>query len=733
MAGNDDIIVLPEMNLGPLPRRRPRRPQRPVVEMPEGENPEPAPALTTELRERDLAPSPGSTTPDGLEGIDTQLAQMRQRLGLTQAPAPVVAGLDDEEASQGRIDAGLATLRNERGPLAVQRAQAIGLPGAEDSPESTDAILAAIERERTALPGIPRTQLRAPRVAPPTPRRLPGMGPQSLIAGMDDEVEMDEAEDPEALGTPTAGVVAGMDDFDAYMAPTKPKVRREIPGVQPDPADVRDQQMARRMGITQAVMGGLGGLARLIGDDRRDASGPIDFTQSMGLDQPRWADAPNARIQAREEQRRYAAEQAAEQDDRAFRRENEARRADLDARRIAQAEAATEEHARRTSAEFDVDSTDANGLREVYDATINSLPEEAQRTLGGWVDLDTTGYNARSMAAVLEQLNTAVANARTTNPRAFRQGQRAGGRRRSGGRLGGGTTGGGRGVNYGYGVQAREGGAPIDPNDPAAMAEQAASVEAPAQRPRTGGGGGAPRPRAVAPQAQAPAGQAPSGRVLWDRPPTEEEALADPTLDYKESLIQTVAREDGLDLSIPRNRRIAAGRVDSMRENTEDAIASRLGRERTPEQQRQVERYVHDYGPVHGREMQLQSLGGAIQRVLDGPNGEQIVRAALHANASLPAALAAQSREVTALRAQIYDHLNEYFHTYGGANVTDNEMMRYFAAFGAGSIAANPREFLSAVARSRRREQTRLDQGGIAYPDGARIYFETHNQRRGRR
>jgi hypothetical protein len=70
------------------------------------------------------------------------------------------------------------------------------------------------------------------------------------------------------------------------------------------------------------------------------------------------------------------------------------------------------------------------------------------------------------------------------------------------------------------------------------------------------------------------------------------------------------------------------------------------------------------------------------------------------------------------------DFMNEYMHTYGGANVTENELMRYYSAFGAGSWNADPDAFLGAIRRMRRREQSVLERGAVAFPDGARLYFE---------
>jgi hypothetical protein len=712
-------ITLPEVNVGTVRPRRRRRP--PVVR---GiDEPETPPAT-------ELAPE--------LSDLDRTADRIRERVGIApRTPAPVpdaeprVVGIDtpvelpaddDEMAQRSRIDDGLRDLRNTRGPLAVQRVQAIDLPGAEDSPESTEAILGAIGNEQRALQAIPNTQLRAPQVRPPaaTPPRMTERLRYPTVVGIDDE---EEAPTPEQ-SVPRTDATAARTGAAPVERPARP-----IPGVQQeDPRDVADRTQALRMNIAQGALGIAGGLASLISNSRtgRYQDGPIDIHAATGVDRPRWSEAPEARIAQRAQQRAADQELAFEMDDRQFRRENEARRADLDARRIAQAEAATAEHARRTSAEFDVDSQDANGLREVYDATINSLPEEAQRVLGGWVDLDTTGYNARSMAAVLDQLNSAVDTARASNPRAFRQGQRSGGRRRSGGRLGG-ATGGGRGQNYGYGVQSREGGAPISPEEQATIDAQGGAPmagQSPARPMRaTGGsvGGGMPRQ----PAAQRPTAMQQTGIDLHLRAPTDQEIAANPELAYQEYLVQGAARMMGVDVNTPQGRAAAATAADrGLGEGAEDQLVMRGAgsRERTPEQQRQVEQFRQHYAPVVQREERLRQLGASLDRVARGPNGDMIIRAALHANSGVPAAVAS-SPEVTNLRAQIYDHLNEYFSTFGGANVTENELMRYYSAFGAGTWTAAPSEFLRAISRQRRQAQGQLDQGAAAFPDGAELFF----------
>jgi len=703
-------ITLPEVNVGD-PRRRRRRPRPVAAPVVEGID-EPAVEVAPELA-----------------GLDDAADRLRARLGV----APRVAGIDEDEPTDD-IGTGLSALRTERGPMAVSRAQNIDLPGDEDSPESLEAIQGAIGQERMGMPIPPRTQLRQPQVAPPPASRLGVMQPAwpmpaAMVAGLDDEPDLsqlpDGDEDADDLGRPDPRTpLSSRDDFYANKRADKPMERpaRPIPGVQQSQdADFHDQRQAHRMNVAQGALGIAGGLATLIaGSQGRQAQGPIDVRSATGVDRPRWSDAPNQRIAERTQQRQLEEQQALEAEDRAFRRQNEDRRAQLDERRIGQAEAATAEHARRTSAEFDVDSQDANGLRDVYDATINSLPEEAQRALAGWVDFDATNLNARSMAAVLEQLNEAVDTARTTNPRLFRQGQRAGGRRRSGGRLGG-TGGGGRGVNYGYGVQSREGGAPMTPEQ-----EQAAVGQPTPQAPRPASGG-APRARPATPQG-APAPAAPGAVDLRVRPPTDDEIEANRDLAYQEYLIQGAARRMGVDVNTPRGRAAAASAVDrGLGEGAEDQLVMQGAgsREQTPEQRAQTVAYVRDYGPVHQRERQLQRLGQELTRLSSQPNGRDVIRAALHSNNGITAAFTNTSPEVTRTRAMIMRYLNSYMHEMGGANVTENELMRYAASFGAGSWVADPDEFIGALARARQEEHERLDEGGVAYPEGQRAYLES--------
>ena len=608
---------------------------------------------------------PGPVTDSGLSEQDVEAPD---RTAAVREQVQALAGNVTQAAGQGLAQ-----------PQAPQMPQAapVAPPAAPQAPAQP------AEEDEDMEVGAQAMQLRPPMSGPAPQASTPLRAPGVMASLEDDEVPpapIETEPDDEEIGAPSQ---KGMPAADDGMA-----------SVHAESQAIREQH--RRARIAATIVAALGASPE----------------QTAGMTAPYDPQAPYER---------HAAEQAAQQEraDADWRRQLEERRAGIEDRRIAQAESATESRNRRTSAEYDVDSQDARGLRDLYDAAINGLPEEAQRVLGpGFVELDTSEYNASTMTEALDRLERATTLAMRENPRAFRQGQRSAGRRRSGGRLGG-TTGGGT-RDYGYGVQSRAGGARLAEGPDVVAPMETGLERAPARGGgRTGGG------RAAAPAARP--GTPPDLRV---RAPTTEEIAANPELAYQETLIQGAAHRMGVDIDTPEGRAAAAVYVDrGMGEGAEDRIMleGAASRDRTPEQQRQVEQYVQRYGDVIGREDQLRQLSSTLRRTLSEPNGAQIVRAALHANEGLPSSLANLSSEVTRVRAQIYSFLNEYFSTYGGANVTENELMRYYSAFGAGSVNADPAEFLSAVQRSRRREQGRIEQGARAYPEGARLFYEENN------
>lgn len=607
---------------------------------------------------------PGPVTDSGLSEQDVEAPD---RTAAVREQVQALAGNVTQAAGQGLAQ-----------PQAPQMPQAAPVA----PPVAPQAPAQPAEEDEDMEVGAPPMQLRPPMSGPAPQSSTPLRAPGVMASLEDDEVPpapIETEPDDEEIGAPSQ---KGMPDDG-------------MASVHAESQAIREQH--RRARIAATIVAALGASPE----------------QTAGMTAPYDPQAPYER---------HAAEQAAQQEraDADWRRQLEERRAGIEDRRIAQAESATESRNRRTSAEYDTDSADAQGLRDLYDATINGLPAEAQRMLGGMVDVDTSGWNANTMDAALDQLNTTISELRTTNRAAFRQGQRAG-RQRRGGRLGS-PTGGGGTRDYGYGVQSRAGGARL-----AEGPDGVAPMETGLERAPARGGGGRPGPRQAGATPATRPGTPPDLRV---RAPTTEEIAANPELAYQETLIQGAAHRMGVDIDTPEGRAAAAVYVDrGMGEGAEDRIMleGAASRDRTPEQQRQVEQYVQRYGDVIGREDQLRQLGGTLRRTLSEPNGAQIVRAALHANEGLPSSLANLSREVTRVRAQIYSFLNEYFSTYGGANVTENELMRYYSAFGAGSVNADPAEFLSAVQRSRRREQGRIEQGARAYPEGARLFYEENN------
>lgn len=617
---------------------------------------------------------PGPVTDSGLSEQDVEAPD---RTAAVREQVQALAGNVTQAAGQGLAQ-----------PQAPQMPQAAPVA----PPVAPQAPAQPAEEDEDMEVGAQAMQLRPPMSGPApqasTPLRAPG-----VMASLEDDDDSMEAPGEE-MAEHATGAEPDDEEIGAPSQKGMPAADDGMASVHAESQAIREQH--RRARIAATIVAALGASPE----------------QTAGMTAPYDPQAPYER---------YAAEQAAQQEqaDADWRRQLEERRAGIEDRRIAQAESATDARNRRTGAEYDVDSADAQGMRDLYDATINSLPEEAQRMLGGMVGVDTTTWNANTMQEALDQLNETVSTLRTTNPRAFRQGQRSTGRQRRGGRLGG-PTGGGGTRDYGYGVQSRAGGARLAEGPDGVAPMETGLERAPARGGgRTGGG------RAAAPAARP--GTPPDLRV---RAPTTEEIAANPELAYQETLIQGAAHRMGVDIDTPEGRAAAAVYVDrGMGEGAEDRIMleGAASRDRTPEQQRQVEQYVQRYGDVIGREDQLRQLGGTLRRTLSEPNGAQIVRAALHANEGLPSSLANLSSEVTRVRAQIYSFLNEYFSTYGGANVTENELMRYYSAFGAGSVNADPAEFLSAVQRSRRREQGRIEQGARAYPEGARLFYEENN------
>jgi hypothetical protein len=96
--------------------------------------------------------------------------------------------------------------------------------------------------------------------------------------------------------------------------------------------------------------------------------------------------------------------------------------------------------------------------------------------------------------------------------------------------------------------------------------------------------------------------------------------------------------------------------------------------------------------PIASRIHQLNPLIGALSRV-SSPR----LAAALHGGPAMARVAGASS-----LRARIAAYMNQYFHEFGGANITPEERSRYMTAFASDSLAVDPQEFANAMRRAQR-------------------------------
>lgn len=394
--------------------------------------------------------------------------------------------------------------------------------------------------ERDIAPDQPNEfQLRQPQLSPqrnttPTlgqltlPQANAGLLGSSLrrpmVEGMP-EVEIDDM--------PQGNVVSKA--LGTYPAPTSEW--------RPDP-DTLDRNLARGADIAQGVLQIGGGLAQLL-TPRTAQEGPIDYSSIFNA--PRWSDAPNARIAARAQENAARVQAEREAEDREFRRAMDERRAAIEERRISQAEGATEARNRRTAAEFDVDSQDAEALREAYRASVGGLSQEGARIMATWIpteyggDLDLSTMNARGLTSLIDQFNRAVDVQQEANPRAFILGRRGGGvgRAQRGVLPGLGTQTSSRGHDYGGPIGARGVVPPQLSSDDTlqvpfpAPGPQPSAQPRPRPRPRSPAPGPGPQPAPVPSPGSAP-GQSPTapsaqtGRPIIDRDVTPEEWSALP-------------------------------------------------------------------------------------------------------------------------------------------------------------------------------------------------------------
>ncbi len=453
---------------------------------------------------------PGRGNDSGLSEIDVpryeSQEQIRERLqGL--------AGDVTQAAGQG-----LAQSQPEQTPPAPVAQPPAPAQAPQAMPEEDDD-------EVIGMPGMatpPSTQLRPPMSGQvpqaSTPLRAPGV--------MDDLPPMDE-EAGESAAMETGEHTTGAEPDD------------EMIGTPMQKGSGWDPELQERAAQAD-TMRGLAAESEDIARARQRARIAATIAAGLGASSEQTA-AMMAPYDPQAPYERYQAQQAAqhEQADADWRRQLEERRAAIEDRRIAQAESATESRNRRTSAEYDVDSSDASAMRQAYSATLGNLSADAARLLPGFLtteyggQLDLSQQTASGMQSLIDQLNREIARQEELNPRAFRLGRHGGGRARDPrgtlAGLGGGQA--SRGRDYGGPIGAQA----ISPEE----ASQRGTMRPPdeirearrgmGQDPETGlpmQQGEAPRPRASRP-AQ-PQAQAPGGRPLVDREPTPEELAAMP-------------------------------------------------------------------------------------------------------------------------------------------------------------------------------------------------------------
>lgn len=174
-----------------------------------------------------------------------------------------------------------------------------------------------------------------------------------------------------------------------------------------------------------------------------------------------------------------------------------------------------------------------------------------------------------------------------------------------------------------------------------------------------------------------------------------------------EDLVRIRARQSGMNPDTIRADHPISGAFDHSNPRSLSSLVNAQAPHDVTAQSTDRRRYAEAMEEPRGQEHSLAELVGALKRA----SPEQIA-AALHGGDRLSSVTGA-----TAVRSHIFQMLNDYFHTYGGANVTENEMYRYMAGFGAGSIAADPAEFVAAVRRTRAKVRGVMDSIAAGYSD----------------
>lgn len=464
MAGNE--IVLGEFVIPP-PRRRVTAPARPRLqrrvdpnapvdsigaETPgtgndsgRSEQDVPPPQSERDAARTDMAALARSAIPENAfeDVVAPELPPSEQVLG-------DAAGiqLDDEVAPDAPMVAPDTVPPAQPPEVRLAPATQLRVPMTGATPPAGAQLRAPMTGPHVTAPAVPA--LRAPMVAPDTLEdEVDSIGAAPAAPGAPSAPDAPpEYEDDGELVSEIGATLKGADRRDPELDARAQQARE----------DAADRTQAQRTQRAQRAIAILSAVPALFGGRSGGESGAALAQLSMGLD----PNAPLERIRQRREARDASAR---EEEEREYTRGLEERRSELENRRIAQAESATAARNRRTSAEFDIDSTDAAALRQAYSATIGNLSDEAARLLPGFITreygggLDLSQQTASGMQSLIDQLNRELARQEELNPRAFRLGRHGGGRARAPrGSLAGLTSGGQtqRGHDYGGPIGARE-------------------------------------------------------------------------------------------------------------------------------------------------------------------------------------------------------------------------------------------------------------------------------------
>lgn len=463
-----------------------------------------------------------------------------------------------------------------------------------------------------------------------------------------------------------------------------------------------DDQGARRQRIARGILSGLGLLGAATGLNGLAGIGAAGLGATNAASR-----APNERTnRVREEiarrmqgmqAEREAANQAATREAQGIESQRQAaRQSRLDDANIALTEARTEaaqaEQA-QTQMEAEIERGNINGARGIFRSFVGSLNSDAE-----------AAQMARQFIASPDFANATADDLRNYGSRLamLANNRHSGLLTRGGGGHGqtvsayDPTTGGFVDRRVGGG-QRRE--APtLPPTYEELQALQAAQppMEAPAPAPvatpaprRGGGGGGAPR--AAAAPAASPASTPATGNQV--PLPTEDESLLmavrargiDPNttegLAYAASLRRALQSSDE-----PTARAADAEIRSALAESAQDdGIPPGVPRDEWRQRVTQAEDHANSFNALR-----------PLLRTLHSASPAQIT-AALHGGAAM-----ARVAGASALRRRIFGYYNSYYHHFGGANITPSEAERYQNAFGADSIAVDPRQFTAAMEEAQR-------------------------------